>query len=185
LQSNILYNLSMEKKTYSWMDERLAVKDTPKYGKGVFASEPIEKNSPLMVFGGYVLTRKEEVKLPLEIRDIAIQIDKDLVIGVLTKKEVTNTDYVNHSCDPNSGIKGQISLVAMRNIKEGEEITFDYGTVLYREKGAPKYELKCLCGSKNCRGKITQYDWQIPSLQEKYKDFFPYYIKEEIAKLKK
>jgi uncharacterized protein len=175
----------MNKKMYSWMDSRLVVKDTPKYGKGVFALKLIKKNSPLIVFGGYVLTRKEEVKLPLKIRDIAIQIDKDLVMGVLTKEELTSTDYVNHNCDPNSGIKGQISLVAMRDIKKDEEITFDYGTVLYRIKGAPKYELKCFCGSKNCRKKITQSDWKNPLLHKKYKSYFPYYIQEEIAKLKK
>jgi len=167
------------------MNSSLMAKDTSKYGKGIFAAKPIKKNSPLMVFGGYVLTRDEEVKLPLDVRDIAIQIDRDLVIGVLTRKELASTDYVNHSCEPNAGIKGQISLVAMRDIKKGEEITFDYGTVVYRQKGAPKYELICLCGSKSCRKKITQYDWKIPSLQKKYRGYFPYYIQEDIDNLNK
>lgn len=169
--------------THSWINESLIVKNVPKYGKGVFANKAIKENTPLMVFGGYILTRTEEVELPEEIADVGLQIEKDLVIGILDKKQLSDTDYVNHSCEPNSGIKGQVSLVAMRDIKKGEEITFDYGTVLYRSKGAPKYELECLCGSKNCRGKITQSDWKLPELHAKYKDFFPYYILEEIAKL--
>lgn len=175
----------MKKKMFSWINKNLIAKDTPKYGKGVYATKAISKNEPLMVFGGYVLTRKEEEKLPSEIRDIAIQIDRDLVIGVTNRNELASTDYVNHSCNPNSGIKGQISLVAMRDIRKGEEITFDYGTVLFRAKGAPKYELKCLCGENKCRGVITQNDWKIKDLQDRYMDFFPYYIKEEINKLKK
>ena len=167
------------------MNKSLIVKNTPKYGKGVFASKTIKKDTLLIVFGGYVLTRKEEEKLPVEIRDIAIRIEKDFVLGVIDKSQLCSTDYVNHNCEANAGIKGQISLIAMRDMKKGEEITFDYGTVLYHVNGQPKYEFKCLCGSKNCRGKITEYDWMLPELQAKYKGYFPYYILEEITKLKK
>lgn len=133
-----------------------------------------------MVFGGYVLTRKEEDQLPERIRDVGIMIDRDLVMGITSTAQLSDTDYVNHSCNPSAGIKGQISLVAMRSIRKDEEITFDYGTVLYRAKKSPKYELACSCGSTNCRGKITQSDWKLPSLQKKYRGFFPYYIQEEI-----
>jgi SET domain-containing protein len=165
------------------MNENLIAKETQKFGIGVFAKKALRKGTLLMVFGGYVLTRNEEEKLPLRIRDIAITIDRNMVIGVTNAKQLSNADYVNHSCDPNSGIKGQISLVAMRNIKKGEQITFDYGTVLFRGRGVPKYELSCMCESRNCRKKITQYDWKLPDLQKRYKGFFPYYIQEEIDKL--
>lgn len=36
----------------------------------------------------------------------------------------------NHSCNPNSFIKGKNELVALRDIKKGEEITFDYSTTM-------------------------------------------------------
>lgn len=164
------------------MDTRLIAKKTQKYGSGTFAKSPIKKGTLLAVFGGYVLSRQEEEKLPLAIRDIAIQIDRKHVIGVRRMREVADCDYVNHSCNPNAGIKGQISLVAMKNIKKNEEVTFDYGTVLFKTKNVPKYELKCLCGSQNCRKKITQYDWKLKDLQKRYRGFFPYYIQEEIDK---
>jgi len=174
------------RRPYSWINKSLVLKNVHRYGKGVFASETIRKNTLLIVFGGYVLTREEEEKLPIEIRDIAIRIEKDFVLGIIDKSQLGSIDcYVNHNCEPNAGIKGQISLVAMRNIKKGEEITFDYGTVLYHANSEPDYEFKCLCGSKNCRGKITQYDWMLSKLQKKYEGYFPYYITEEIEKLKK
>jgi uncharacterized protein len=169
---------------FSWMSEKIKMKETEKYGKGMFALEHIKKDSTLLVFGGHVLTREQEEGLPQEIRDIAIQIDKNFVIGVINSDELADTDYVNHSCDPNTGIKGQITLKAMRDIAPGEEITFDYGTVLFRQEAAPVYELECLCDSEKCRGKITQNDWQNSALQERYAGYFPYYIAEEIEKIK-
>lgn len=170
----------MAKQGFSWMNDSLESRKTEKYGNGVFAKESIKKGTLLLVFGGHVLTRKEEVQLPSRIVDIAIQIERDKVIGVVNDQELGQADYVNHSCDPNSGIKGQISLVAMRDINTDEEITFDYGTVLYRAASAPEYELRCECGSINCRGKITQFDWRSPALQERYRGYWPYYLQEEI-----
>ena len=35
--------------------------------------------------------------------------------------------YVNHSCDANCGLRGEITCIAIRDIKAGEEITQDYG----------------------------------------------------------
>ncbi len=167
------------------MSEALESKETERCGKGTFAVAPIKKDQLLLVFGGHVLTREEECRLPEKIQDIAIQIEKNLVLGVCTEDELGNSDYVNHCCEPNTGIKGQISLVALRNIEVGEEITFDYGTVIYQNEGAPYYELKCECGAKNCRKKITQHDWKLPALQEKYKGYFPYYIQEAINETRK
>lgn len=164
------------------MHPDLFVKET-KNGKGTFAAAGIRKNTVIMVFGGYVMTRQSEEMLPERIRDIAITIERNLVIGPIKSSQLSDADYVNHSCNPNCGIKGQISLVSMRALKKGEEIYFDYGTVLYQEKGAPAYELKCECASNNCRAKITSRDWKLPALQTRCKGFFPYYIQEEIDKI--
>lgn len=175
--------ISMRKNGFSWISSSLETKETKKYGNGVFASAPIDKGEVLMIFGGYILTRAEECELPESIRDIAIQVERDFVIGVMNENELGNADFVNHSCNPNSGIRGQISLVAMRDIEEGEEITFDYGSVLYRKEGSQEYKLKCVCGSDGCRGEITQFDWKNPQLQARCRGFFPYYIQDEIDKL--
>ena len=162
------------------MSNKIGVKNTKKYGKGVFAKVQIEKNELLMIFGGYVLTRNEEEKLPKLIRDIAIQIGPDFVIGIKNKKDLSDADYVNHSCNANCGIKGQISLFSIKKIEVGEQITFDYGTVLYREKNAPLYKLECFCGANNCRKIITQDDWKDTDFQNKHRGFLPYYIQDNI-----
>ncbi|KAK8298416.1 hypothetical protein V6Z12_D05G253500 [Gossypium hirsutum] len=65
--------------------------------------------------------------------------------------------FINHSCDPNCRtekwmVNGEIciGLFALRDIKKGEEITFDYNYV--RVFGAAAK--KCHCGSSHCRGYI-------------------------------
>lgn len=55
----------------------------------------------------------------------------------------------NHSCEPNTAIKG-FDLVALRPIKSGEELTLDYAAVC-NEDMEP---FECRCTSPNCRGRI-------------------------------
>src|SRR5665811_790598 len=63
---------------------------------------------------------------------------------------------VNHSCDPNCGISvnetGAHDFVAIRDIIVNEEITFDYAM---RNYGVNYFPKQCMCGSENCRGRIT------------------------------
>ena len=71
--------------------------------------------------------------------------------------------YQNHSCNPNVGLHGEITFVAMRDIEKDEELTVDYAFIDNED-----YAFKCTCGSTNCRGTITGFDWKIKELQEKY-----------------
>lgn len=65
---------------------------------------------------------------------------------------------VNHSCDPNCGVRASpaipdgFDLVAMRPIAAGEEITFDYAMRNYVIEHFPR---RCLCGAEICRGTVT------------------------------
>jgi SET domain-containing protein len=168
------------KKIFSWINDKVVVKDTKKYGVGAFAKEKILKNEKIAMFGGHVITREEENKLPAEIYDNAIQIDDNLVIGSILKEEIDDGAMFNHSCNANAGIKGQILLVAMRDILKSEQITFDFGTVLFNDGSFKKYKLKCLCGAKNCRKIITDNDWMKQEIQNKYRGYFPIHIQEKI-----
>jgi len=59
--------------------------------------------------------------------------------------------FINHSCEPNcdtAEIDGRVWIVARRNIKADEELTYDYN--LY--DGAEDDPAPCSCGAKNCRG---------------------------------
>jgi len=182
----IAYNgLTMNQRYFSWMSPDLKVKNSA-VGNGVFANKDIKKNKIIIIFGGYVFTRVEEATLPSPMNDYAHQISPEFVIGIRKKTQLQPVDHINHSCSPNTGFKGQIFLVAMRDIKKGEEITFDYCMVLYRAKGVKKsYRFSCRCGSRECRKIVTWNDWKITKLQKKYRGYFQWYLEEKINNLKK
>lgn len=165
---------------FSWHSPSVSVSNSSSHGKGIFATEDIKKNELLMVFGGYIMTRSEERRLPEEINDNGIFITPDLVIGIKHPSEIESATFVNHSCEPNAGIKGQIFLVAMRDIPTGEEITFDYAMALHRSPGNPPYTFKCSCLAKTCREHVTDEDWKNPILRKKYAGYFEYYLEELI-----
>lgn len=151
---------------FNWLNPKLKVQKTVKYDFGTFAKENIKKGDLLLVLSGYVMKLSEEEKLPGSLSDNGIQVTGNLSLCVSKKEELGGINFFNHSCDPNVGIKGQIFLVAMRNIKKGEETTFDYAMTLCRSKNAKPYSLNCLCGKENCRGIVTDSDWKILELQK-------------------
>ena len=169
----------------SWMSSKLKVQTTKGYGKGIFAKKNIKKDEIVSVLGGHVFEAFKEQKMLEKLSDYSLQINENLVIGPMSAREIDDSDYFNHSCSPNVGFNGQIFLVAMRNIKKGEQITFDYAMVISKAKGARFYKMRCLCGSKNCRGYITDNDWKKTELQKKYAGYFQWYLQKKIAKNKK
>jgi hypothetical protein len=140
-----------------------------KGGHAVFAEQPIPRGRLLVVFGGDVIDRREVEALAPALRPLVIQVDED---AFLVSTKPGPADWVNHSCDPNSGLRGQICLVAMRDIAPGEEITFDYAM----SDGCDYDEFICGCGASRCRGRVTGDDWSRPDLVERYRGFRSPYL---------
>ncbi|MDX8378621.1 MAG: SET domain-containing protein-lysine N-methyltransferase [Gallionella sp.] len=86
---------------------------------------------------------------------------------------------VNHSCDPNCGIRinetGAHDFVAMREIVINKEITFDYAM---RNYGVDYFPKQCMCGSAICRGKITGWKDLPVERKKMYKGFVAPYLLE-------
>ena len=168
--------------SFSWLSSNVVAKKTDKIGNGIFAVEDIKKDDLIAIFGGYIISLEDELKLPEKFRDQGVQISDDFVLTIKKESEIEDGGYFNHNCDPNAGFRGQIFLVAMKNIKKHEEITFDYAMVLYSSKKGIPYNMKCLCESDNCRSFITDNDWKLPELQKKYSGYFQLYLQEKINK---
>jgi len=169
--------------SFSWVDPRLEVRKTKRRGKGLFATKRIGKDELLVIFGGYVFPLEEIGSLAEELQDECIQISDRFCLGIKKPSELEDASYINHSCDPNAGFKGQIFLVAMKPIAENEEITFDYAMELDDiSSGLYPYRMVCNCGSKLCRGVITDQDWKLPELQERYRGYFQWWLQEKIEK---
>ena len=141
---------------------------------GYFAIEDIKKGETIFIRGGHLLTKDE--LFSSSVINSYFPISDEYFLAARTKDEEENIKlYINHSCEPNCGIKGEITFVAIRDIKAGEEITTDYAFIDNEE-----YSFECTCGTDNCRKVVTGFDWKIKDLQNKYYDYFAKYLKEKI-----
>ena len=108
-----------------------------------------------------------------------IQITEDLFIGPTTEAEREGGKmHLNHSCDPNLGVQGQIVFVALRDITAGEELTFDYAMT-----DDEPYEMECNCKTPVCRKVITGQDWMQKKVQLKYNGYFSWFIQRRLDAL--
>jgi uncharacterized protein len=108
------------------------------------------------------------------------QVDTDLFSGYMRMEDVLTDDsnFMNHSCDPNCWYEGEM-LVARRDIKAGEEITYDYAT----DCTGRDWEFQCICGSAQCRGRLARDDWK--KLQAVYRDHFHHHLHRASRTLKR
>lgn len=146
-------------------------------GRGVFARERIEKGDVIAVWGGEVAERASFDLLPESTRRISVQVEDHLF---LVPNQEGPAEWFNHSCCPNAGMQGQITLVALRDILAGEEVCYDYAM----SDGSPYDEFACFCGTPFCRKHITGNDWQLPELWSRYEGHFSPYLERRILQLR-
>lgn len=149
-----------------------------KGGSGVFARQPIPAGEHLVTWGGEIIDWAALQRLPHDVQSRkTVQIEENQFL--LTVGDPDPGDYVNHSCNPNAGLKDCNVLVAMRDIAVGEEVCIDYAMC----DGTPYDEFECACGAPNCRGHFTGNDWRLPELWTRYAGYFSPYLQRRIAKL--
>lgn len=185
LNSTKLVILNLNKKEYlrqSWVDERLKVGPSLIAGQGIFTTRDIKEGEILMIWGGIEIPRAEYNDDDFHPRS-TVRISEDTYLGrPISDSEESPDDYLNHSCDPNAWLTDEVTVVARRDIKAGEEITVDCATWDSDEEWAyfDEGEGPCRCGSALCRKNLTPQDWRRPELQERYVGHFSPYITRKI-----
>ncbi|MFD0726210.1 SET domain-containing protein [Lysobacter brunescens] len=140
------------------------------HGNGVFADEPIRKGERIVRYKGTLRTHKEVDRMYGDQDEnghtFLFTLNDEYVIDANEGGNVAR--WINHSCDPNcesvteendkgKSHKDKVFIEAIRDIKPGEELTYNYGIVL-EERYTPKLKKlwECRCGSKNCTGTMLQ-----------------------------
>jgi len=164
----------------SYFSPKTKVRESKIHGCGLFAIADIAKNEIVAVKGGHIVDRKTlREKITPRFGPVEIQIEDDLFIAPVTEDErELSMLYLNHSCDPNLGVRGEITFLAMRDIHNGEELTHDWAMT-----DDDDYSVECNCGALNCRQILTGKDWQRPDLQKRYAGYFSAYLALKIALL--
>jgi hypothetical protein len=162
----------------SWITPK-ATKGAPSSieGRGVEAVAPIAAGEVVAVKGGHILGRTVAGSPPSAIGNSLFQIAEDLYLGAISGEECEGVMMlVNHSCQPNLCMGGNIALVSMQDISVGEELTIDYAMFL----GDPDFAMQCRCGTVSCRQTIKGTDWMRPDLQDLYRGRFAWWLQQRI-----
>lgn len=121
--------------------------------KGCYATYPIAAGDLICVFDGPFFSKEEMVA---RVRSgIERNGDDPLEIGVDAYLDMDEPYiFFNHSCDPNAVLAGVSDLIALRAIKPGDEITFDYSINVCGENPYVM-TFQCECGARRCRRRIA------------------------------
>ena len=97
-------------------------------GLGLFATAPIKKRAFIVEYKGRKLTTEQANKLEARGNRYLYEINSRWTIDGTSRKNLGR--YVNHSCRPNAEthrIGHKVVIRAIKNIKTGAEITYNYG----------------------------------------------------------
>lgn len=147
---------------------------------GLFARERVMKGELVIDFStgpGKRISIKNMDEFYSRGFDYGIQVGEHEIFAATNEQELEDADFLNHSCEPNCGIRGSLRIIAMRDIESREEITFDYAM-----SESSRYEMACSCGSTRCRRMITGDDWRRDDLQKQYKGYFSDYLELKIQR---
>jgi SET domain-containing protein len=136
----------------------IIVRNSPVHGKGVFAARDIKEGARIIEYKGEIITareadRRESLKPADDFHTFFFSLESGKIID--GGKKGNNARWINHSCEPNCEAReddGRVFIYALRDIKEGEELNYDYGLILdQRHTPAIKKAYECRCGAKTCR----------------------------------
>ena len=157
---------------YTWVGPKLKSGKSAIHGDGVFADQKIAEGEKVMEFGGERISREQAFSGTYRSRSIWI-VDQDLFLALpKTDTHVSLDENINHSCDANTWLEDEVTLTALREIKPGEEITLDQGTWNFEDNAYTDDKELCSCKAVNCRHVLTENDWKIPDVQERYRGHF-------------
>jgi SET domain-containing protein len=136
----------------------IAVRNSKVHGNGVFATRKIAAGTCVIEYQGDRVTAREAARRSGKDPDNPFHtFFFSLENGKLIDGDSNGNDarWINHCCAPNCEAReedGQIFIYALRDIRRGEELHYDYGLVVEeRHTAAVKRSYACLCGAEECR----------------------------------
>tara|TARA_B100001939_G_scaffold321778_1_gene311668 strand:+ start:2100 stop:2558 length:459 start_codon:yes stop_codon:yes gene_type:complete len=136
---------------------------------GLYANRDIKSGTKIIEYKGKIISVKQSETDP------KFDNNKAIYLFNLNKRFDLDGNYnfniarlINHSCNPNCEVFGKglkVWVYAMKNIKKGEELSYDYG-FSFDENFR---QFPCNCKSKNCVGYIVREGsrWRIKRLKRK------------------
>jgi uncharacterized protein len=174
----MIYNKTIlnEIKSESYVSLKVEKRKIKGRGYGLFAKEFISKDEIVSISGGIIINKSKFDELKSQGLDYAYQISDNFFICPLNPDDPSDDWRMNHCCEPNCGVIGNIMFISIRDIQKDEELTYDYCMT----ESDPSYKIELSCNYSTCRKRISGDDWRNPKLQDKYKEYFSSYIRNKI-----
>lgn len=146
--------------------KKYRIDSSPIQGKGIYLNKAVKKDETIFVFSGEEKTITSRLWFH---NPNALQVG---YAKWLAPKKGATGQFLNHSCSPSAGLKGNTKIVAMRDLKKDEEVTIDYAL----SETYPLWHMKCMCGEKNCRKVVKPYQDMPAWRMKKYAKYTAQYI---------
>lgn len=152
--------------------EYCEVRGSEIHGRGVYATQDIPKETEIIEYVGEPINKEISEDRAWD-QYARAEEHGDAAVYIFTLDEQWDIDgnvpwntarLINHSCEPNCEawiIGRKIFIYSLQNIKEGDELTFDYGFDIECYEDHP-----CRCGKESCIGYIVTQD-QWPELRRR------------------
>ncbi len=147
------------------------VRRSPRHGRGVFAVRTIAVGTRIIEYTGELISDVEgERRHPTPAPGVSEEPEHTYLL-TLDEERVIDANvggnearFINHSCEPNCepiAYGDHMWIVAVRDIKPGEELAYDYAIELdERHTPAVKRRFPCACDARRCRGSILKPKYQ-------------------------
>ncbi|HEY0302530.1 MAG TPA: SET domain-containing protein-lysine N-methyltransferase [Rhizomicrobium sp.] len=159
--------------TRTWVNPKLVHGESKIHYDGVLVAAPIRAGEKLMEFGGEIATRADsDDPEKYRVRSVWL-VGDDAYLALPASDTAPSLDEnLNHSCDANAWLADEVTLVAKRDIAAGDEVTLDQGTWNFDVAEYTVDAEDCTCGAPDCRQRLTENDWQLAIVQERYRGHF-------------
>ena len=136
-----------------------SVRNSSIHGRGVFALTQISKGTRIVEYKGELITDDEADRRYAHLHEhsphtMLFSLENNLVIDATRRGN--SGRWINHSCAPNCQVEEEgtkIFIDARRDIRPGEELTYDYNLQLGEtHTRAAQRAHACFCGTRRCRG---------------------------------
>ena len=152
------------------MSRPIIVRRSPIHGNGVFAARDLPRGASLIRYRGRLLSHDEADRRYGDTLDsghtFLFILNDHYVIDASARGNAAR--WINHSCEPNcepalvecprgDPARDQIVIEAMRDIRAGEELCYDYGITLdVPHSRRLKQIWACRCGTGACTGTLLR-----------------------------
>ena len=136
---------------------RIEVRESAVHGCGVYAAQFIPEGTRIVEYTGQRVSWEAAPDDENDPHTFNFGLENGEVIN--PENGGNDARWINHCCDPNcEAIEegNRIFIYAMRDIKTGEELFYDYAMEIDEPiTEESKRKFACHCGASNCRGTMV------------------------------